>query len=81
MMDAAERKRRIADLEARARVDAFIPWWAMDLIRILGDVVSDVDDLGEGQEDLEEHQVSQQKALKSLRDQYSELMYKLKSGD
>ena len=81
MMDAAERKRRIADLEARARVDTFIPWWAMDLIRILGDVVSDVDDLGEGQEDLEEHQVSQQKALKSLRDQYSELMYKLKSGD
>ena len=81
MMDAAERKRRIADLEARVRVDAFIPWWAMDLIRILGDVVTDVDDLGEGQEDLEEHQVSQQKALKSLRDQYSELMYKLKSGD
>lgn len=80
-MDAAERKRRIADLEARARVDAFIPWWAMDLIRIVGDVVDDVDDLGEGQEKLEDTQVSQQKVIQGLRDQYSEVLYKLKSGD
>ena len=81
MMDAAERKRRIADLEARARVDAFIPWWAMDLIRIVGDVVSDVDDLGEGQEKLEDTQVSQQKAINGVKDQYSEVLYKLKTGD
>lgn len=81
MMDAAERKRRIEDLEARARVDAFIPWWVMDLIRILADVVIDVDDLGEGHEKLEEAQVSQQKAIKALRDQYSEVLYKLKTGE
>ena len=80
-MDAAERKRRIEDLEARARVDAFIPWWAMDLIRIVGDVVTDVDDLGDGQEKLEETQVAQQKAIKGVKDQYSEVLYKLSTGD
>lgn len=80
-MDAAERKRRIADLEARARVDAFIPWWAMDIIRVLGDVVNDVDDLGESQDKLDEARVAQQKAINGMRDQYSEVLYKLKSGD
>lgn len=80
-MDAAERKRRIADLEARARVDAFIPWWAMDLIRILGDVVKDVDDLGESQDNFDETLTVQQKAINGIRDQYSEILYKLKTGE
>lgn len=80
-MDAAERKRRIVDLLERARVDPFIPWWAMDLIRIVADVVDDVDALGEWPDKLDADLVRQQKAIDGLKNQYSEVLYKLKSGD
>lgn len=80
-METQERKKLIADLQQLATHQPGLPWWAMDLIRILGDVVTDVDDLGEGQEKLEEAQVGQQKALNGLRDKYSEVLYKLSSGD
>lgn len=80
-MDAAERKRRIVDLLERARVDPFIPWWAMDLIRIVADLVDDVDDLGEWPYRLDADLVRQQKAIDGLKNQYSEILYKLKSGD
>lgn len=79
-MDAAERKRRIVDLLERARVDPFIPWWAMDLIRIVADLVDDVDDLGEWPDRLDADLVRQQKAIDGLKNQYSEILYKLKSG-
>lgn len=80
-MDAAERKRRIVDLLERARVDPFIPWWAMDLIRILADVVDDVDDLGQWPDKLDADLVKQQKDINGLKDRYSEVLYKLKSGE
>ena len=80
-MDAAERKRRIVDLLERARVDPFIPWWAMDLIRIVADLAGDVDDLAEWPERLDADLVRQQKAIDGLKNQYSEILYKLKSGD
>ena len=80
-MDAAERQRRIKDLLERARVDPFIPWWAMDLIRIVADVVDDVDDLGEWPDKLDADLVRQQKAIDGLKNQYSEVLYKLKSGE
>lgn len=80
-MDAAERQRRIKDLLERARVDPFIPWWAMDLIRIVADVVDHVDELGELADKLDADLVSQQGQINGLKNQYSEVLYKLKSGE
>lgn len=53
----------------------------MDLIRIVADVVDDVDDLGEWPDKLDADLVRQQKAIDGLKNQYSEVLYKLKSGE
>ena len=80
-MEIQERKQRLADLQQLAVHQPGLPWWVMDFLRILADVVTDLDDIGSLCEQLEETNVEQQKALNGLRDKYSEVLYKLKSGD
>ena len=80
-MDIHERNKLIADLQQLAKCQPGLPWWVMDLIRILDDVASDVIDLGRTTEMIEETQVAQQKTINGLTDRYSEVLYKLKSGD
>lgn len=80
-MDIQERNQRLADLQQLALHQPGLPWWVMDVLRILQDVVSDLDDIGCLVDQLEQTDVEQQKALKGLQTKYSELLYKLKSGD
>lgn len=80
-MDSKERKRRIEDLEARARVDPFIPWWGMDMIRILHCVINQLDQLELLVADQKLQLEDEQKRLNGLRDKYSEVLYKLQSGE
>ena len=80
-MDIQERNQRLADLQQLALHQPGLPWWVMDVLRILQDVVSDLDDIGCLVDQLEQTDVEQQKDLKGLQTKYSELLYKLKSGD
>ena len=80
-MDIEERNQRLADLQELALHQPGLPWWVMDVLRILQDVVSDLDDIGCLVNQLEQTDIEQQKALKGLQTKYSELLYKLKSGD
>lgn len=80
-MDIQERKNRLADLQQLALHQPGLPWWVMDVLRILEDVVADLDDLAVLCDRLEESDVRQQKALNGLQDRYSEVLYKLKTGD
>jgi hypothetical protein len=80
-MDTAERRKRLDALSACVQSDPRMPWWVLDLIRILDDVIQDVDDLGEGIDKVEISLVSHQKSLDSLSHRYSELLYKLSSAE
>lgn len=80
-MELQERKQRLSELQQLAIHQPGLPWWVMDVLRILQDVVSDLDDIGCLVDQLEQTDVEQQKALKGLQTKYSELLYKLKSGD
>lgn len=80
-MDVHERLQLINAVRDAAMLQPALPWWAMDALRILEDVVHDLDDIAGLCDQLEETNVEQQKTLNGLRDKYSEVLYKLKSGD
>ena len=80
-MDVQERLQLITAVRDAAMLQPGLPWWVMDALRILEDVVHDLDDIASLCDQLEETNVEQQKALNGLRDKYSEVLYKLKTGD
>lgn len=80
-MDIQERKNRLVDIRQLAKCQPGFPWWVMDVLLILEDVVSDLDDIAIICDHLDKADVAQQKAIKGIKDQYSEVLYKLKSGD
>ena len=80
-MELQERKQRLSELQQLAIHQPGLPWWVMDVLRILADVVADLDDIGSLCDQLEETNAEQQKSLNGLQTKYSELLYKLKSGD
>lgn len=80
-MDIQERLLLLSDLKKAAQLQPGLPWWVMDALRILEDVVHDLDDIASLCDELEVTSVEQQKALNGLRDKYSEVLYKLKTGE
>ena len=80
-MEIDEKQKCIQDLLEVARKQPDLPWWVMDLLRLVDSLVFDTYNLQGFCNDLEETQIAQQKAINGVRDQYSEVLYKLKSGD
>lgn len=78
MEDRLPRLRRILDA---LQSDPNTPWWTIELVNQLVGVVCDVDDLGENWDALDTAVVSQGVELEKLKTKYSEVLYKLKTGD
>ena len=78
MEDRLQQLRRILDA---LQSDPNTPWWTIELVNQLVGVIADLDDLGENWDALDTAVVSQGAELKKLQDRYSEVLYKLKSGD
>ena len=80
-MNEEVRNQVLQDLIERSLADPQIPYWVLPLLRIIQAVSEDITDLGESQEKMDERLVEHQKALKLSKDQYSELLYHIKSND
>lgn len=80
-MDIHERNKLIADLQQFAKCQPGLPWWVMDVLRILENVVSDLDELSSDVDNLAGTSVDHKLRLDQLSTKYSEVLYKLKSGD
>lgn len=70
--------RRILDA---LQSDPNTPWWTIELIHQLVGVIVDLDDLGENWDALDTAVVFQGQELEKLKTRYSEVLYKLKTGD
>ena len=78
MQERLSQLRRILDA---LQSDPNTPWWIIELVNQLVCVIVDVDDLGENWDALDAAVVSHGAELKKLQNRYSEVLYKLKSGD
>lgn len=78
MEDRLAQLRRVLDA---LQSDPNTPWWTIELVTQLVYLIGEVDDLGENWDALDTVVVSQGQDLKRLQDRYSEVLYKLKSGE
>lgn len=81
MMEKHERLMLLDDLQQLAKMQPGLPWWVMDIMRILADVISELDEVVSDVDNLAATSVEHKLRLDSLSSKYSELLYKLKSGD
>lgn len=80
-MESSTRIHRLRMALNTLQADPATPWYLVEMVYQLIDLVNDIDDLGEKQDNFDNTLVVQQKAINGLRDQYSEVLYKLKSGE
>lgn len=80
-MELSERLRQAMNLEQHLQDDVLTPWWVMDVVRILGDLVHENEELLQQQNQFVSKVDALEKAYKQLETRYSELLYRLKSGD
>ena len=80
-MDMEEKQKCLQDLLEVARKQPDLPWWVMDLLRLVDSLVLDTYNIHGFCNELEEVQIAQEKAINCMKVQYSEVLYKLKSGD
>lgn len=78
MEDRLAQLRRVLDA---LQSDPNTPWWTIELVTQLVNLIVDVDDIGESCDTLDILVISQGQDLKKLQDRYSEVLYKLKSGE
>ena len=71
----------LQDLIERSLADPQIPYWVVPLLRVIQTMSEDIADLGQGQEEMDERLVEQQKSLNLTKTQYSELLYYVKSTE
>lgn len=57
------------------------PWWVVCVLRDILDIELEIKDIMSAQNALDDALVKQQAQLTSLSTRYSELMYKVKSGE
>lgn len=80
-MEPTERLRQAMNLEQHLQDDPLTPWWVMDVVRIIGDLVHENDELIQQLKQFYDKVEALEKAYKQLDSRYSELLYRLKSGD
>lgn len=61
--------------------DSNTPWWVVCVLRDILDIELEIKDIMSAQNTLDDAMVKQQAQLTSLSTRYSELMYKVKSGE
>lgn len=76
-----EKQQCLERLMQVAKLQPDLPWWVMDMLRLLDSIVLDLYNAEAVCGHLEEAQENQQKAIDGIKHQYSEVLYKLKSGD
>ena len=80
-MDPSERLRQVMNLEACLQDNSMTPWWVVDVVRVLGDLVHENDGLCKDLKQLNDKLSALEKSCTRLETQYSELLYRLKTGD
>lgn len=78
MLDQIAKLRRISDALV---ADASTPWYLVEIVNHLIDIVSEQDSQADAMAVLVYDQGAQKKAIDGLKNQYSEVLYKLKSGE
>lgn len=83
-MDKCQRVERICKLVSvldALKSDPATPWYLIEIVDQLIDVIDDLDDLAGWHDEFDAALVQQKKATEDLKVKYSEVLYKLKSGD
>ena len=81
MNSTTERLNQLLQLSKTLRSDPATPWWVVDMVRVLMDLVQENEDLRKDQDELLQRVTALEQACTRLEIRYSELLYKLKSGD
>lgn len=81
MMSTTEHLNQLLVLSKCIRSAPDTPWWVVDMVRVLMDLVQENEDLRKDQDALLHRVTSLEQACTHLETRYSELLYKLKSGD
>lgn len=80
-MDAITKIQRLQMALKTLQADPATPWYLVEMVYQLIDLVSEHDDLVDHVAVMSHYQDDQKSAIQGLRDQYSEVLYKLKSGE
>lgn len=83
-MDRVEHAARLCKMVAvldALKSDPATPWYLVEMADQMISLIDDLDDLGQSSDKLDADLVKQQKDINRLQDRYSEMLYKLNSGD
>lgn len=80
-MDATTKIQRLQMALKTLQADPATPWYLVEMVYQLIDLVSEHDDLVDHVSLMCHYQDEQKASIQGLRDQYSEVLYKLKSGE
>lgn len=80
-MDATTKIQRLNMALNALRSDRNTPWYLIEMVYQLIDLVQEHDDLVDHVSLMSHHQDVQKSDIQGLKNQYSEVLYKLKSGD